>query len=314
MGQATIFPTLFDLMGLRWAPAVADLDSLAVNNADFIVRNRKRFLMNRVFDFSSAKVDEALQIPMGERRGDLYRTQDTIPYVHPNGYYGPGMGLRDSTLKEGYSPLNTYPPSQFVPRENPNGNIYPPQPGAPGAFVPSPGGPGLLFPQGMLPGAPDVPPGAHYLVPSSPGQPGSVIKPQPLPGPKIDFKNSVPSYGVPGTVDMGKTTITPAYPSAPPVRQFGPALPGGPGGFPALPPSMSPGSYVPPPATSQGGAALSRPSWGMPAAERQTTILTHLETPGTHECGVTLFSSPHTIGYYRVVVKSATPSHLAWHS
>src|SRR3954452_14186663 len=43
MGQATIFPTLFDLMGLRWAPAVADLDPLAVTNADFIVRSRKRF-------------------------------------------------------------------------------------------------------------------------------------------------------------------------------------------------------------------------------------------------------------------------------
>ena len=44
MAQATIFPTLFDLMGLRWAPAVADLDPLRLSNDEFIVRNRRRVL------------------------------------------------------------------------------------------------------------------------------------------------------------------------------------------------------------------------------------------------------------------------------
>ena len=42
MSQATIFPTLFDLMGLRWAPVVADLDPLRLSNDEFIVRNRRR--------------------------------------------------------------------------------------------------------------------------------------------------------------------------------------------------------------------------------------------------------------------------------
>ena len=125
LGQATVFPTLFDLMGLRWAPAVADLDPLALTNADFIVRQRKQFLTNRVFDFSSAKVDEALRIPEGERRGDLYRSQHTIPYEHPNGYKGPGMGLRDSHLKEGYDPKPLIPQTPYVPGTSRDGMLMP---------------------------------------------------------------------------------------------------------------------------------------------------------------------------------------------
>jgi len=77
--QATIFPTLFDLMGLRWAPVVADLDPLRLSNDGFIVRNRIRMLMNRVFDHSSSEVDEFLRIPAAERRMDLYRSQETVP-------------------------------------------------------------------------------------------------------------------------------------------------------------------------------------------------------------------------------------------
>ena len=116
LGQSTIFPTLFDLMGLRWAPVVADLDPLRLSNDEFVVRNRRRTLMNRVFDQSSSKVDEFLRIPEGERRMDLYRSQETLPTIHPDGYQGPGAGLRDSQLREGYTPTDR-PESQFVPGE-----------------------------------------------------------------------------------------------------------------------------------------------------------------------------------------------------
>jgi hypothetical protein len=114
LAQSTIFPTVFDLMGLRWAPVVADLDPLRLTNDEFIVRNRRRALMNRVFDHSSSEVDRFLRIPEGERRMDLYRSQESIPSVHPNGYFGPGAGLQDSHLQEGYSP-ELQPPSQFAP-------------------------------------------------------------------------------------------------------------------------------------------------------------------------------------------------------
>jgi hypothetical protein len=126
MSQATIFPTLFDLMGLRWAPVVADLDPLRLSNDEFIVRNRRRMLTNRVFDHSSSEVDKFLRVPESERRMDLYRSQETIPGVHPNGYSGPGANLRDSQLQEGYSPTDR-PPTQFVPGQSAEGSPLRPQ-------------------------------------------------------------------------------------------------------------------------------------------------------------------------------------------
>src|SRR5262249_23462448 len=62
LAQGTVFPTLFDLMGLRWAPAVADLDTLRLRDEDFTVRARNRDLYNHVFDISSSSVDESLRI------------------------------------------------------------------------------------------------------------------------------------------------------------------------------------------------------------------------------------------------------------
>jgi hypothetical protein len=132
LGQATIFPTLFDLMGLRWAPAVSDVDPLALSNAEFVVRNRRRELMNRVFDFSSSKVDEFLRVPPAERRTDLYRTQETIPAQHPNGYTGPGLNLRDGQLREGYGPRTFYPETRYIPRNNAEGAQY-----LPGVYGPT---------------------------------------------------------------------------------------------------------------------------------------------------------------------------------
>ncbi len=213
LGQSVIYPTLFDLMGLRWAPAVADLDPLRLTNDDFIVRNRRRYLMNRVFDFSSSKVDEALRIPEGERRGDLYRTQETIPYIHPNGYQGPGMGLRDSRMQEGYDPKKVFPDSRFVPGTSPDGHLNPnadverrqreqsqrepslaPPYGPPNYYIPSnqvpPGMPGL--PPGLAPG---MPPGLPRMeMQRGPLPPLEELAPPPrvLPG-----APSAPGKGVP---------------------------------------------------------------------------------------------------------------------
>ncbi len=122
LSQATIFPTLFDLMGLRWAPAAADLDPLRVTNREFVVRARNRLLENRVYDYSSAQVDEFLRIPEANRRSDVYRTQESIPGMHPNGYQGPGLDLRDSHLQEGYQPQRAYPDDRFIPGASKEGS------------------------------------------------------------------------------------------------------------------------------------------------------------------------------------------------
>lgn len=121
MSQTVIYPTLFDLMGLRWAPAVADVGPLELSNREFISKGRDRFLQNRVYDYAGSQVDQFLQIEEPERRSDLYRSQETIPDVHPNGYMGPGLNLKRSHLQENYHPEQQNPEERFVPRSNSNG-------------------------------------------------------------------------------------------------------------------------------------------------------------------------------------------------
>ena len=116
--------------------------------------------MNRVFDFSSARWTRHCDIPEGERRGDLYRTQETIPYIHPNGYAGPGMGLRDSRLQEGYNPVKIYPESRMTPQEDKDGRIYPPRFDL---------GPGYVVPEGLAPLLPGSPP---PIIPELPARGG----------------------------------------------------------------------------------------------------------------------------------------------
>lgn len=124
MAQATIFPTLFDLMGLRWAPAVADLDPLRLSNREYLVRGRHQFLENRIYDYSSSRVDEFLRIPEDSRRADLYRSQESIPSVHPNGYRGQGLDYENSQMREGYSPEEAYQVPGFIPSRSPEGAVY----------------------------------------------------------------------------------------------------------------------------------------------------------------------------------------------
>lgn len=159
--QSTIFPTLFDLMGLRWAPAVADLDALRLRNEEFVVRGRRRDLMHRAFDYSTGKVDEFMRTPVGERRTDLYRSQETIPHVHPNGYMGPGLNQRDSHMQEGYKAPDHFPPSRSVPSLSPEGTVAP----APGpGMLP----PGTHMQRGPVPSGFPAAPVSPLEVPHSP--------------------------------------------------------------------------------------------------------------------------------------------------
>ncbi len=121
MAQATIFPTLFDLMGLRWAPAVSDVDPLQLSNREYIVRNRNRYLENRIYDYSSSKVDEFLRIPESARRADLYRSQESIPTLHPNGYEGPGLDYQVTPMQEGYDPQGRAPSNSRFPSKSSGG-------------------------------------------------------------------------------------------------------------------------------------------------------------------------------------------------
>ena len=135
LAQTVIFPTLYDLMGLRWAPVVADMDALRLQEADFVTRSRQRSIRERVFDYSSQQVDEFLRIPAAERRTDLYRSQETTPMEHPNGYQGRGMKIKDGTLREGYTPEATRPDSHFIPGTSAEGAVRPGRRAHAGAFT-----------------------------------------------------------------------------------------------------------------------------------------------------------------------------------
>ena len=162
--QAAIFPTLFDFMGLRYAPAVADLTPETLINDEFVVRGRRDYLRIFIFDYGASRVDDALRIMYGERRADLYRSQHTIPAEHPNGYRGPGLRQRDADLQEGYDLHQSYPPSQFVP------GMHLPQSTERGRD-----GGGPFDPNGLPPGAVPIPPDAlipgHKQYPTRPGSP-----------------------------------------------------------------------------------------------------------------------------------------------
>jgi hypothetical protein len=124
LGQTVIYPTLFDLMGLRWAPAVSDLDPLRLLNEEFVVEGRHQYLEGRVYDHASSRVDDFMQIPEAMRRPDLYRPQATIPHQHPNGYEGPGLGRATGRLQEGYQLDESSPTTDFYPSESPEGSRF----------------------------------------------------------------------------------------------------------------------------------------------------------------------------------------------
>ena len=56
------FPTLFDLMGLRWAPHVVELDHVALLDSAHIVRGRQRSISDFVIDEAQERVDGFLGI------------------------------------------------------------------------------------------------------------------------------------------------------------------------------------------------------------------------------------------------------------
>src|SRR5262249_41463385 len=112
-----------------YAPAIAELDPLRERVSEFVYRNRAEFLKQQVTDRSAQSVDEAMRIPVGERRSDLYRPQRSIPAVHPDGYFGPGLNRYDVPLREGYSPNRSYPATPYAPADNPEGRPFVPEGG-----------------------------------------------------------------------------------------------------------------------------------------------------------------------------------------
>jgi hypothetical protein len=135
MAQATIFPTLFDLMNLRWAPEVAELDPLAMSEREFVRDNRNRQIKSYIDGVTKSYVDDSLGIPQNARRQDLYSPQATLPRKHPSGYSGPGTHYRYAPMQEGHQ--TGAPTANDIPwrssegsRNRPPRPVFPVMPGA----------------------------------------------------------------------------------------------------------------------------------------------------------------------------------------
>lgn len=92
LGRSVVYPTLFDLMGLRWAQAVVDLNHTSVRDTEHVVRGRNRAIEDAVFDTASRQVDEMLDIPFAhqaQHRPDLYHRQRQASPYHPGGFTYP---------------------------------------------------------------------------------------------------------------------------------------------------------------------------------------------------------------------------------
>jgi hypothetical protein len=117
LGQSVVYPTLFDLMGLRWAPHVAELDHTVLRDQQHVVRGRRKTISDFVFDESSSRVDSFLGIkddPRYEdfRRSDLYREQTRPSPYHPKGYEQSDV---EDPLNEGFRVRDRRPPEMRQP-------------------------------------------------------------------------------------------------------------------------------------------------------------------------------------------------------
>lgn len=90
LGQSTVYPTLFDLMGLRWSKYVAELSHVGLRDLDHVTRGREHSIHDFTFDEASHRVDEFLDI-RGKHdehlRPDLYHQQRIPSPYHPGGYH-----------------------------------------------------------------------------------------------------------------------------------------------------------------------------------------------------------------------------------
>ncbi|WP_182865377.1 hypothetical protein [Stieleria mannarensis] len=88
-GQTNLYPTLFDLMGLRWAQQVVDLDHLSLIESEHVIRGRQKAMRDFVFGQASERVDDFLDVRNKSARNfrpDLYHEQTMTSPYHPRGY------------------------------------------------------------------------------------------------------------------------------------------------------------------------------------------------------------------------------------
>ncbi|MFG0261591.1 MAG: hypothetical protein ACF788_04295, partial [Novipirellula sp. JB048] len=144
-GQTNLYPTLYDLMGLRWAQQVVDLNHTDLLESEHVIRGRQKSMKDYVFGVASKRVDEFLDVQSkapNSYRTDFYHEQSVSSPYHPNGYRHP-MGVVDPTGNN-YERHDRRPPEM----QDPPYDRYRHQPVSPERIAPEIA-PQLIQPLGM---------------------------------------------------------------------------------------------------------------------------------------------------------------------
>ena len=115
-GQTNLYPTLYDLMGLRWAQQVVDLDHTSLMESEHVIRGRQKSMNDYVFRVASERVDEFLDVKTKASRSyrpDLYHEQTLSSPYHPGGYNYP-LKPKDPT-GNGFERIDRRPPDMQEP-------------------------------------------------------------------------------------------------------------------------------------------------------------------------------------------------------
>lgn len=209
LAQATIFPTLYDLMGLRWAPEVARLDPLRLAEREFINDNRNQQLKNYIDGITSAYVDNALGIPRDARREDLYYPPSDIPKEHPNGYSGPGRHFRHSQIQEGYTPAANQ--NNLIPQRSAEGPLNRPARTPLPSFQSLPSVPGAAVGPGSMPTEYGIEQAMPHSMSSTQGY-------ESLPSGRPGMQSQQPVYSEPAIRNPSPSTGRPETVTAEPLK------------------------------------------------------------------------------------------------
>lgn len=112
LGQSTVYPTLFDLMGLRWSKHVVDIDHVGLRDLEHVIRGRNTTIHDFTFDEGARRVDEFLDIESKEKglyRPDLYRQQRQPSPYHPAGYHNSRIKDERDPTGHGFNRPDTRP-------------------------------------------------------------------------------------------------------------------------------------------------------------------------------------------------------------
>jgi hypothetical protein len=112
LAQSVVYPTLFDLMGLRWAPSIVDLNHVSVRDSEHVVRGRRQVVNDSIFDITTRTVDDILGLEIDapeHMREDLYHRQRHPSPYHPGGYSYPRLDPDHDPTGQGFEQRDRRP-------------------------------------------------------------------------------------------------------------------------------------------------------------------------------------------------------------